>query len=468
MDANLVRPQIKFLLCLDEFAGDNRVVHKMKSNPPSCRIFNFLFALLLVTVPVSHAAIIGTNPPASPVTLARIAMLPPVQQPAWKDYLERSMRQMAADQNFLRAEMKTHSLTNVTAPPSANDEKGLSLTEPAAWYGGNEGRRIADIAVSFQTPAGGWSKNLNFTKATRAPGEHFAGDNNSLFLTATDNDAPHEADWSYVGTFDNDATITELLFLAKVISAAGTNDVSVYRNSFSRGLDYVFAAQYPNGGWPQVWPLQGGYHDAITYNDDAMLHVLELLNEVAKGENEFAFVPAQTRAQAAASFKHGMDCLLASQIVVDGRRTVWCQQHDALTLQPASARNYEMPSQSSGESGTIVLFLMELPNPDTNIVTAARAAATWFEKTKLNDVVFKSTGSDGRELIPTPGSGPLWARYIEIGSDRPLFGDRDKTIHDNVAEISKERRNGYAWFKDTPKRVLEHYPRWLKTNSLAN
>jgi PelA/Pel-15E family pectate lyase len=97
-----------------------------------------------------------------------------------------------------------------------------------------------------------------------------------------------------------------------------------------------------------------------------------------------------------------------------------------------------------------------------------RAAVAWFKKTGLNDVVFKSTGSDGRELIPTPGSGPLWARYYEIGSDRPIFGDRDKTIHDNVAEISKERRNGYAWFKDTPKRVLEHYSRWLKTNSLAD
>ena len=41
-------------------------------------------------------------------------------------------------------------------------------------------------------------------------------------------------------------------------------------------------------------------------------------------------------------------------------------------------------------------------------------------------------------------------------------------IHDNVDEISRERRNGYGWFRDTPKRVLEHYPHWLKTNSLVN
>jgi len=58
----------------------------------------------------------------------------------------------------------------------------------------------------------------------------------------------------------------------------------------------------------------------------------------------------------------------------------------------------------------------------------------------------------------------LWARYCEIGSDRPIFGERDKTIHDNVREISKERRNGYSWFGDSPGRALQQYARWRKTH----
>ena len=430
--------------------------------------FNFCLVLLLFGTSLLRAAIIGTNPPALPVTLERIAILPVEQQPAWREYLERSARQMQADKDFLHAEMKAHGLTNATRPPSAHDEKGLSLKESAGWYASAEARRIADIAVSFQTPAGGWGKNMDFTKHQRAPGEHFAPDNGSHFLGAGDNDTPQDAGWSYVGTFDNNSTITQLLFLAKVISAAGTNDVSAWRKSFLRGLDYVFAAQYPNGGWPQVWPLEGGYHDTITYNDDAMLNVLTLLDDIVECKNDFTFVSAQTRAQAAASLKRGMGCLFATQVVVDGRRTVWCQQNDALTLQPASARNYEMPSLASGESGTIVLFLMELPNPDTNVIVAVRSAVAWFEKTELNGVAFKSNGSGGRHLVSAPGSGPIWARYYQIGTDRPIFGDRDKTIHDNVDELSKERRNGYGWFGNTPKRVLEHYPHWLKTNSLTN
>ena len=61
-------------------------------------------------------------------------------------------------------------------------------------------------------------------------------------------------------------------------------------------------------------------------------------------------------------------------------------------------------------------------------------------------------------------AGPLWPRYSEIGTDRPLFGDRDLTIHDDVNEISAERRNGYGWFTDGPKRTLDHYTTWAKAH----
>jgi PelA/Pel-15E family pectate lyase len=49
-----------------------------------------------------------------------------------------------------------------------------------------------------------------------------------------------------------------------------------------------------------------------------------------------------------------------------------------------------------------------------------------------------------------------------LKTDRPLFGDRDKSIHDDVNEISPERRNGYSWFNNTPQRALERYATWAK------
>jgi PelA/Pel-15E family pectate lyase len=440
------------------------------AGPASCPaaplFMKFILAVVSALVFAEHlpAAIIGTNVPALPLAAERIASLPAEQQPAWKIYLERSARQMKADRDFLQAEMKAHNVKTPLVPAPAHSAKGIALDKPDDWYATASARRIADIVVSFQTPAGGWSKNLNMTKYVRAPGEAFAPDNNTKSPTATDFDLARDANWHYVGTFDNDATITQLRFLAKVIAATRTNNLP-YLKSFLHGLDYVFASQYPNGGWPQVWPLEGGYHDAITLNDDAMIHVIELLHDVANGQNEFTFVPVKIRARAAAAFKRGINCILAAQIVVNGRRTVWCQQHDELTLQPASARNYEMPAQTSSESAEIVLFLMQLPDPNSNVVKAVDAAAAWFAKTKISGKAYKIVKGKGRQLIDAPGSGPIWARFYEIGTNRPIFGDRDKSIHDNVNEISLERRNGYGWYRDTPKRVLEHYARWSKTHT---
>jgi PelA/Pel-15E family pectate lyase len=422
---------------------------KMWPSPQICVLF-FIGTLDL------SGAIIGTNPPALPLTLERIATLPAHKQPSWKAYLKNSERQLRADQEFFRKELRQHQIKETATPPEAHGVRGIPLDKAPDWYGQRQALLIADFLVSYQTPAGGWSKNIDMTKHARAPGERFSADNTSRFPVSLDNDAPRDRGWNYVGTFDNDATVTQLRFLAKVISAPGANA------AFFRGLDYIFASQYPNGGWPQIWPLQGGYHDAITYNDNAMIQVLELLRDVAGGRAEFGFVPQKTQARAAESVKRGIQCILATQIVVNGQRTVWCQQHDALTLEPCSARNYEMPSASSAESAEIVLFLMKEPNPSPEVVAAIRGAAAWFEKTKINDVAFRFAGDAGRLLVDAPGNGPLWARYYEIGTNRPIFGDRDKTIHDNVNEISKERRNGYAWYRDSPAKALERFLAWRK------
>ena len=196
-----------------------------------------------------------------------------------------------------------------------------------------------------------------------------------------------------------------------------------------------------------------------------MANILALLLDVAGGTNEFAFVSAAVRARADASAKRGLACVLRCQIVVAGRRTGWCQQHDVLTLAPTSARNYEMPSISGGESAGLAMLLMSLAQPPADAISGVHAAVAWFEKAKLRDVAWcAAPDGSGRTLVPAPGAPVLWARYSEIGTDRPLFGDRDKSIHDDVNEISKERRNGYAWFGSSPAKVLERYATWTKTH----
>jgi hypothetical protein len=276
------------------------------------RSFLFVSALTLGAV-AALGAVIGANVAALPLTEDRIAALPAAQQPAWRKYLSRSAAQMQNDRAALQTEMKKAGLSAPLIPPSASAAKSIPLDKPAAWYAGAEARLIADIVVSFQTPAGGWSKNLNLTDHARRLGEHFAGDNSSPVPGTADFDAAKDAKWEYVGTLDNDATTTEIRFLAKVAAGGSGKEAEVWRSSFLRGIQYLLAAQYPNGGWPQIWPLQGGYHDAITFNDDAMTKTMDVLLDAANGAAEFAPVPVdmRTRAKAAVTKDHSRDADLS-------------------------------------------------------------------------------------------------------------------------------------------------------------
>ena len=406
-----------------------------------------------------YAAVVGTSVPAQSLSEDRIAALPRAQRAVWRDYLARSTRQEQADRAFLQAEWKAAGAASELIPPSGPSSRSMPLNKPAEWYTSEEAHRIADIIVSFQTPAGGWSKNLNLADHTRKPGERFAPNNLSAHLGPDDFDAPHDPKWNYVGTLDNDATTTELQFLARV---AG----KTYRTAFLRGIEYLLTAQFPNGGWPQVWPLEGGYHDAITFNDGAVTETLQLLEGVAGGKERFAFVPEAVRGRARASVARGIACIVATQIVEQGRRTVWAQQHDALTLRPVAGRNYEPAALCASESAAMVRFLMTLPKPSPAVVGAVYAATAWFRAVSISGKAYQR-GSDGRRLVSVAGAPPIWSRFYEIGTDRPIFGDRDKSIHDDVNEISLERRNGYSWYNAAPQEALDQFAEWSKLHQLA-
>src|SRR5580658_4347983 len=125
-----------------------------------------LLALALSTMSAS-AAVIGASTAAESITMERIAALPRAQQKVWRDYLDRSVRQMQADRAFLQAELKAAGLSAETVPPNGSAARSMPLNRPAEWYASAEARHIADVVVSFQTPAGGWSKNLNLSDHMR-------------------------------------------------------------------------------------------------------------------------------------------------------------------------------------------------------------------------------------------------------------------------------------------------------------
>jgi len=320
--------------------------------------------------------------------------------------------------------------------------------QPVGWYAGTEAYAVATSILQYQTPEGGWPKNTDMTVPPSA-----------AFLAETKFD--HRAP-----TIDNDATTTQLEYLARVISA---KDDPALRAAFDRGFAYLLAAQYANGGWAQYYPPVPGYYTHITYNDNAVVNVLELLRAVSRGGAPYAFTTVEQRARAAAAVAQGVACILRTQVKQDGRLTAWCAQHDETTFAPAPARNFEPVSLSGAESVGVVRFLMGIEHPAPEVVAAIEGAVAWFRAVPIHGLRVDDTpGADGqkdRHAVADPAAPVIWARFYELGTNRPIFTGRDKVVRYDFNAIERERRTGYRYLYNWPASLLEQdYPRWREKN----
>lgn len=315
--------------------------------------------------------------------------------------------------------------------------------------------QIADNILLYQRDDGGWPKNYDM----------------QAILTPAQVDSLQNTKSMTHTTFDNSTTYTHIGYLAKVYTST---HIQKYMDACLRGIDFILAAQYPNGGWPQYFPLEeGDYSQRITFNDGAYMGIMNLLQKIVSNNSDFLFVGEPLRAKVKNAYEKGLDCILKMQIMDNGRLTVWCQQHDEISLQPAWARAFEPPSICNGESVGVVLFLMKLDNPDERIIRSVQSAVKWFQNSKIYNTRVKTvngtsetsqwrTITSDRVVVTDSLASPIWTRYYELGTDRPLFCDRNSKYLYSLAEVSRERRVGYAWYTYAPQTVLDTYPDWQK------
>lgn len=264
-------------------------------------------------------------------------------------------------------------------------------------------------------------------------------------------------------TIDNNATTREIRYLLKAFSR--TNDLR-FKVAAEKGVDYLLKAQYSNGGWPQYYPDFSGYRGQITFNDNAMINVLNLLTDIIEGAGEMDAVNPAYIDKAAEAVRRGIGCILKTQIKQQGVLTAWCAQYDAVTLMPAKARAYEFPSLSGAESVGILRFLMRFDNPGVEVQAAVNAGVQWLNKVKITGYKYadvaaptEASGKD-RILVPEPGS-VVWARFYDLETNEPFFAGRDGQKKKILAEVENERRIGYAWYGIWALKLLnKEYPEW--------
>lgn len=329
--------------------------------------------------------------------------------------------------------------------------KQVATKMPAEWYGSEDAKKVAENVLLTQKDIGGWAKNK--------PYHHiFTDAEKAAFIKSKSEEG---------ATFDNNATITELRFLAKVYSNIKDER---YKKAFEKGLDYIFVAQYENGGWPQFYPIRksksAAYNSHITYNDDAMVNTMRFLEEIYTNDKDFEDLKISDalKEKAIVSFNKGVDCILKTQIVVNGQPTVWCAQHDEVTFAPANARKYELASFSSSESVNIINMLMNIHNPSKEIIASIDGAMKWFQDHKIEGIrIDHEIDKDGKKnliVVPDATAEPVWGRFYDLETGKAYFCDRDGIKKSSIAEIGYERRNGYGWYTTSPSKLFEKYPIW--------
>lgn len=311
---------------------------------------------------------------------------------------------------------------------------------------------IADNILLFQKNNGGWPKNYDML----------------AILTDAQKDSLLKAKDVYNTTYDNGSTYTQIACLANVYTVTGAEK---YKTAAITGLNFILASQYKNGGWPQYYPLESNYSRCITFNDGAFEGIMEVLQDVKDNEPQYTFVDEKFREKLITAYNKGLACIIKTQINDMGKPTAWCQQYDEVKLTPAWARKFEPPSICNGESADIVLFLMRIDHPKRDVIEAIQNAVAWFDTSKIYYTRVKTIAAPrmvtpfrvsvtDRVTVEDTTAPPIWTRYYELKTHRPLFCNRDSKVVYSLADVDRERRDGYGWYTYNPQKVLDKYPEW--------
>ena len=266
--------------------------------------------------------------------------------------------------------------------------------------------RAAGLALAWgQRSIGGWDHRVDVSA-----------------LTA--NEPPQKADGHC--SLDDRITQGALSFLMDLDDALDEDWLTA---AIDLGLRYMLESQYPNGGWPQWYPLRGGYHDHYTFNDNAINDCIAVLFEAHRRYD---------RPDLWAAARKGGDFIILSQ--GQSPQAGWAQQYDQ-DLKPAWARKYEPPAICSAVTARNIRTLIDLYRytDDEKYLKPIPAAIAWLDRSAIEP--------------------NLWARFYEIGTNRPIYGDRDGLIHYDYDELSEERKKGYAWRANFAGGVKDRYRR---------
>lgn len=277
----------------------------------------------------------------------------------------------------------------------------------------------ANALVYGQLNSGGWTNNVDFNPKSKQTAEYRngrgRGKNNS--------------------SLDDGQTQSAIRLMVQVDKAHDFKNQSIHEAAII-ALDALLNAQFPNGGFPQVWtgPVESkpivkanypdydwrtegrikNYWDMYTLNDDVTGYVADALIDAYQAYGDEKYL---------AALKSLGDFLLLAQMPEP--QPAWAQQYN-YEMQPIWARKFEPPGVSGDETQEVLETLMRIAQvtKDRKYLEPIPSAAAWLKRSILPD-------------------GQL-ARYYELTTNRPLYMSRQGDQYSLTYDDSN-LPNHYGW-----------------------
>ncbi|MDX1283774.1 MAG: pectate lyase [Draconibacterium sp.] len=216
-------------------------------------------------------------------------------------------------------------------------------------------------------------------------------------------------------SFDDDQTQSAISFLMALDQEINSPELTT---AVEKALDMMIESQLDNGGWPHQYPCQGNYHDYATFNDQGINDCIRVMIEA----DSYYDNPEIRKSL----LKVGRFMMISQ---LPPPQPGWAQQYNEF-LQPAWARSFEPPAVCPSASIHNINSIIDLYEYTGNrsYLEAIPDALRWMKESQL---------PNGK-----------WGRFLEIGTNKPLYYDRGRIRVNSMEELSLERRTGYGYETD--------------------
>ncbi|MDA2925640.1 pectate lyase [Acidobacteria bacterium AH-259-G07] len=286
-------------------------------------------------------------------------------------------------------------------PPGSTPSVGIMLLEAYEVTGDLQylryAEKVAGALIWGQLPSGGWHYFIDFDTAGVE----------KWYEEVASQCRGWEEFYHYYGnaTYDDDTTTSATRFLLGLY--ARTLDPQ-YRPFLLKALAFILESQYPNGAWPQRYPLRYDFpHDGhadytsfYTFNDGVISNNIDLLLEAYEKLGDEGYRKAAYR---------GMDFYILSQLPTP--QAGWAQQYD-MDMKPAWARSYEPAALNTHQTARNIKGLENfyLITGDRRYLEPIPKALQWLEASVIN-------------MDPTKQF--THATFYEVQTNRPLYAHHE-------------------------------------------